>query len=328
VFSVDVTADGRIAVTGSQDRTIKVWRLPTDPIVAKAPWPAEHLRRVNVVARTPNGDRVVSVSQDYTLKVWNGPTGELRHTCADIAGWAQSLALSDNGQYAVTGSLATIYVHDVERGRLAFRRPVAGVDGIRSLARSPDGRAFMLGSAQGDIFQLIDGDWTPRGPLRGHDAPVNMLSFAPDSVLLASASDDRTVRVWNLNTFTHQVLHHDAPVQAVCFTHDGRSVITGADDGIIRTWDATTGEPLSRFTAHHGWILGLTRSPDGRHLISIAEDSTLAIWDTRQQTLITRIGLDAIPWCVSELTADSLLALGDLAGGVQVVQLNLAHHDD
>jgi WD40 repeat protein len=309
---------GQTIVTGSQDRTAKTWRLR--PGIVDTHASDAHAKQVNAIARTPGGEHVVSVSQDRTMKVWDGSTGDLLHTREHL-GWAQSLTLSDDGLIVLTGSLLHLAIWDVATGQRLADIPVHDVDGIRSLVRSPDNRYFVLGSAQGDLYYFFDGQWIQGGPLSGHADAINMMAMAPDAQWLASASQDATVRLWDLTTNEHRVLAHDTPVFAVCFTTDGRSVVSGADDGVIRLWNTLTATETARFTAHDGWVLGLAVLPDGRHLISAGEDASLAIWDLTDHRLVTRVGLDTVLWCVSEPGEDHVLAVGDLAGGVQLLGL-------
>ncbi|WP_433292244.1 WD40 repeat domain-containing protein [Actinoplanes sp. CA-030573] len=317
VFAVDVSGDGATVVTGGQDRTVKVWSLRPGPAAPDPPM--AHSRRVSAVARTPAGDRVLSVAQDWTLRIWDAG-GTLLHTCPH-QGWAQSLALSADGRYAITGSLGQLYVWDVDDGRLAFRRPVPGVDGIRCLAAAPDHRSFWMGAEDGRVYQLLDGDWTPRGPLTGHTDAVNTLALSPAGGMLASASQDGTVRIWDLNTFEHRVAAHDVPVFAVCFTGDGDLVASGGDDGVIRFWSAASGDDAGHIEAHDGWVLGLAPGPGGGRLLSVSEDGTLAIWDLATRRLRSRVGLETVLWCLSPIAEDMRLAVGDLGGGVQLLRI-------
>ncbi len=126
--------------------------------------------------------------------------------------------------------------------------------------------------------------------LRGHRGPVNALAYSPDGARLVSASDDRTVRIWDAVTLELQATltdHNDA-VQGVTFSPDGETLATASDDQTVRVWYAATHECLMTLPAAAGHPNDLGRkgvrhirfSPDGKLLAVCTQDGTLRIWET------------------------------------------------
>ncbi|MFC7265607.1 nSTAND1 domain-containing NTPase [Streptomyces lutosisoli] len=126
-------------------------------------------------------------------------------------------------------------------------------------------------------------------PLLGHTGAVYLTSFSPNGKILATASYDRTVRLWDVTDRTHPkplgkpLTGHTSWVSTAVFSPDGRTLASASDDGTIRLWDVRDpshprplGAPL---TGHDGTIYLLAFSPDGHTLAAATEDHVVRLWN-------------------------------------------------
>lgn len=120
-----------------------------------------------------------------------------------------------------------------------------------------------------------------RDPFAGHVGSVLCVALSPDAKLALSGGDDRTVRLWDVQTGRelHTFQGHADGVTAVSFSADGKVAVSGGKDRSLRLWDLTTRRELRRLTGHTEAISGTAFTPDGRRLITASNDGTLRVWD-------------------------------------------------
>jgi RNA polymerase sigma factor (sigma-70 family) len=113
--------------------------------------------------------------------------------------------------------------------------------------------------------------WQLRATLEGHSAAVNRLALPPDGKILASASDDSTVKVWDMATGKELAILKEPEgggIRGVAFAPDGKTIATAGGDKAVRLWDAARGTQLQLFTGHTAATYSVVFTPDGKTLVS------------------------------------------------------------
>jgi eukaryotic-like serine/threonine-protein kinase len=212
-----------------------------------------------------------------------------------VMGEGFDLAFSpDSRLLAIPSADNEIRVWDVPTNRVVLILRGHGAR-VLAVAFSPDGRRLASTSADRTVrvWDLATPDGlpaadaplvrTPTLPLVGHTDSVIGVTFSPDGSLLASAGNDKLVKVWNAATGE---LLCDLPGQSIpnpyvslAFSPDGRRLASGSTSNTVKVWDVPSGGLVYTLSGHAQPILSVAFSPDGRRLVSAGRDRKVLVWD-------------------------------------------------
>ena len=151
-----------------------------------------------------------------------------------------------------------------------------------NVAFSPDDRRLAVAGIIGTwIYDVRPGKTKELDLLAGHTDRVRYVSFSPDGNRIASASNDMTVRLYEVATGEHiaKLEGHTGPVGRLAFSPDGKTIATGSSDHTVMMWNAYTGEHKKTLKGHSDWVSSIAYSPDGKTIATGSGDKTTRLWD-------------------------------------------------
>ncbi|NMF58213.1 hypothetical protein HC246_09310 [Pseudanabaena yagii GIHE-NHR1] len=278
VLSVSFNPNGKTLVSGSGDKTIKLWNLETGTEILTL---KGHDNPIVSVSFSPDGKTLASGSTDKTIKLWNLETGREIRTLKGHESFVYSVSFSPDGKTLASGSDdKTIKLWNLETGREI--RTLKGHESfVYSVSFSSNGKTLASGSDDKTIklWNLETG--REIRTLKGHEGFVYSVSFSSNGKTLASGSGDKTIKLWNLETGSEirTLKGHDNYVLSVSFNPDGKTLASGSGDKTIKLWNLETGSEIRTLKGHDNYVRGVNFSPDGKTLASGSIDKTIKLWN-------------------------------------------------
>jgi len=272
ILSMSFSPDGSTVLTGSNDKTARLWDLNGNTLHVFE----GHAAYVRAVAFSPDGNTILTGSGDYTARLW-----DLQGKCIQILKGHKfeltSVAFSPDGSKLLTGSAdSTAILWDLNGNIVQRFKGHAGA--ILNVTFSNDVKAVLTASND-QTARLWDLDGNILQVFTGHSGYIRSVAFSPDGKAILTGSADKTARLWDMDGNTMQILKgHTGTVNSVVFSPDGDNILTLCSDGISRIWDISENVYMN-FTGHKNFVYEALFSPDGKTVMTLSGDQTLRLWD-------------------------------------------------
>ncbi|XP_042018424.1 notchless protein homolog [Salvia splendens] len=268
---VHLSAPCRRFVSASKDGDARIWDVALKKCIICL---TGHTLAITCVKWGGDGF-IYTGSQDCTIKIWETTQGKLIRELKGHGHWVNSLALSTEyvlrtGAFDHTGKQ---YSSSEEMKQVALERynRMRGGAPVRLVSGSDDFTMFLWEPAASKH---------PKNRMTGHQQHVNHVYFSLDGQWIASASFDKSVKLWNgvTESFVAAFRGHVGPVYQIRWSADSRLLLSGSKDTTLKVWDIGTQKLKQDLPGHADEVFAVDWSPDGEKVASGGKDKVLKLW--------------------------------------------------
>ncbi len=277
VNAVAVSPDSAWIASASDDRTLRIWHLAGSELGREADQLVGHQGFVKAVAFHPSQPVLASAGQDRTIRLWNYQTGQLMQTLTGHSSAVKALAYSPDGVLA--SSDKTIKLWQTGECLVTLSGHRLAVNGL-AFGRNPQGQlSLSSGSSDGTIRIWDLAAQTCRQILTGQ--AVRAVAVSPTRIASGGDDRVIQIWNW-AGELVQTLPGHSWTVAGLAFTPDGNTLASASWDKSLKLWQVETGAELAVLKSHSDSVCAVCVSPDGQSLVSASQDKTLRIWRCTQ----------------------------------------------
>lgn len=202
-------------------------------------------------------------------------------------GWINSLAITKNGEWLLSGSSD----HNIKLWQVRTSREVrsfkAHSGAVMGVSIAPDNLHFISASEDKTLFLWRLDKSYPLKEFKGHLMGVTAVKFLNNHQFI-SASHDRTLRLWDIKTGQSLKIFigHQKSILNLALSPDKKQILSGTGGGEIKLWDIESGIEIRSFEGSKNQVNGLAFSPDGSEFVSVGSDRNIRRWNVITGRLI------------------------------------------